>query len=95
MRDIIGVVIANEDADSIIFGLWWDGGRVPLDGIFRAGHPEFSGDGSSDFDGKLDRGDTLFDDGGIGNRRCGRPRDEGETGEGREDSSNEPHNGSS
>ena len=95
MRDIIGVVIANEDADNVVFGLWRDGGRVPLDGIFGASHPEFSSDGSSDFDGKLDRGDTSFDDGGISNRRCSRQRDEGKPGEGRETKCNEPHNGSS
>ena len=96
MFDIIVVVIANEDADIIIFGLRRDGGRVPLDGILEGAHPEVSGGGSSDLDGKLARGDTSFDGGSISNRRCGRQRDEGED---REESGNELgnelHNGSS
>ena len=95
MRDIIYIVIANDDTGSISFGLQRDGGRVPLDGIVEGAHPEVSGGGSSDFDGKFVRGDTSFDDGGIGNRRCGRQRDEGEPGEDREESGNELHNGCS
>ena len=78
MFDIIVVVIAKEDADSIVFGLRRDGGCGPLDGIFKSDLPEVSKDGISDSDGKLDRGGTSFDDGGISNRRCGHQINKGE-----------------
>lgn len=94
MFDIIVVVIAKEDADSIVFGLRRDGGCGPLDGIFESDLPEVSEDGIGDLDGKLGRGDTSFDDGGISNRRCGRQIDKGEDREDSE-SSKEQHDGSS